>query len=122
MTAANDRGLNDRVAARDWALFPKLAGLTIVVLALGACAAGSDASHHAAAGGMVSQLFLGLWHGIIAPVALVVEVVNVLSPHTLPWQMRLYEASGTGVAYDVGFYFGILGGPGLILGGWSRRR
>jgi hypothetical protein len=26
------------------------------------------------------------------------------------------------VAYDVGFYFGLLGGPGVLLGGWSRRR
>ena len=109
-------------AAIDGGRLLKVAGLTLAVLALGACAAGSDASHHAAAGGMVSQLFLGLWHGIIAPVALLVEVVNVLSPHTLPWQLRLYEPSGTGVAYDVGFYFGILGGPGMILGGWSHRR
>jgi hypothetical protein len=107
-TTANDRG-----SARGRGLFLKTAGLALIALALGACAAGSDASHHAAAGGMVSQLFLGLWHGIIAPVALLVEVVNALSPHTLPWQMRLYEPSGTG--------FGLLGGPGLILGGWSRR-
>jgi hypothetical protein len=113
---------NERGAASRSPPFPKLAGLMLVALTLSACAAGSDASHHAASAGMVSQLFLGLWHGIIAPVALLVEVVNVLSPHTLPWQMRLYEPSGTGVAYDVGFYFGILGGPGMILGGWSRRR
>jgi hypothetical protein len=116
-TTANDSG-----APRGAGLLPKVAGLAVIALALAACAAGSDASHHAAAGGIVSQLFLGLWHGIIAPVALLVEVVNLLSPHTLPWQMRLYEPSGTGVAYDVGFYFGLLGGPGVIFGGWSRRR
>ncbi len=118
MTATAD----DSGAARVRGLFLRIAGLAVVALALGACAAGSDASHHAAAGGIVSQLFLGLWHGIIAPVALLVEVVNLLSPHTLPWQMRLYESSGTGVAYDVGFYFGLPGGPGVLLGGWSRRR
>lgn len=112
---------NNTGVASGRGLVLKIVGMAAIALALGACAAGSDASHHAAAGGMVSQLFLGLWHGIIAPVALLVEVVNALSPHTLPWQMRLYEPSGTGVAYDVGFYFGLLGGPGLILGGWSRR-
>ncbi len=113
---------NGGAAASGGRLFLRIAGLVAIALALVACAAGSDASHHAAAGGLVSQLFLGLWHGIIAPVALLVEVVNLLSPHTLPWQMRLYEPSGTGVAYDVGFYFGLLGGPGVVLGGWSRRR
>jgi hypothetical protein len=99
----------------------KIAGALALVLLLAACVAGSEESHHAAASGWVSQLFLGFWHGIIGPFMLIVEVVNVFRPHTLPWTVHFYETAGTGVAYDVGFYFGLLGGPGAILGGWSRR-
>ena len=44
----------------------KIAGLMLVVLALGACVAGSEEAHHAAAGGLLSQLLLGFWHGITA--------------------------------------------------------
>ena len=100
----------------------KLAGLAVVVLALGACVAGSEESHHAAAGGLFSQLLLGFWQGIIAPATLLVEVINHFAPKSLPWDVHMYEATGTGWAYDVGFYFGLLGGPGAIFGGWRRRR
>ena len=49
------------------------------------------------------------------------EFINHFAPHALPWQLHMYETTGTGWAYDVGFYFGLLGGPGAVLGGWSRR-
>jgi hypothetical protein len=92
------------------------------LLALSACAAGSGESQHAAAGGDISQLLLGFWHGLIAPVTLIVEVVDKFAPHLLPWTVRLYESRGTGVLYDLGFYFGLAGSPVIVLGGWSRRR
>ena len=94
----------------------------IAILALTACAAGSAESQHAASGGLVSQFLLGIWHGVIAPVTLIVEVINRFSPHLLPWTVRLYEAKGTGVAYDVGFYLGLAGSPIVIRTGWSSRR
>ena len=100
----------------------KIAGAVAVVLALAACAAGSGESQHAAAGGLLSQFLLGFWHEIIAPVTLIVEIVNRLAPHVLPWSVRLYEARGTGVVYDVGFYLGLAGSPIVIRTGWSRRR
>ena len=87
--------------------------------ALGACAAGSEASHHALAGGLLSQLVLGFWHGLIAPVTLLVEVIRKLVPGVVPWPWRLYELRNASVAYDVGFYFGLAGGPAAV---WSRRR
>jgi hypothetical protein len=90
-----------------------------VLLVLAACAAGSPDSHHAAAGGALSQLVLGFWHGVIAPITLLIEVIRRFAPGLLPWPWHLYEASGTGVPYDVGFFFGITGGPTLF---WSRRR
>src|SRR5579872_614050 len=99
----------------------KLGGALVLVLLLTACVAGSAESHHAAAGGWISQLALGFWHGIIAPFMLIVEVVDLFAPHLLPWTVHMFE-TGTGVPYDVGFYFGLLGGPGAIFGGWRRRR
>jgi hypothetical protein len=94
----------------------------IALLALTACVAGSQEAQHTAAGGLLPQLLLGLWHGVIAPVTLIVEVINCFAPHLLPWTVHLYEAKGTGVAYDVGFYFGLAGSPIIIRTGWSRRQ
>ncbi len=99
----------------------KIAVVTVLLLALSACVAGSGESHHAAAGGPLSQGLLGFWQGIIAPLTLLGEVINHFAPHTLPWEVHMYETTGTGWAYDIGFYFGLLGGPGAIFGGWSRR-
>jgi hypothetical protein len=93
-----------------------------LLAALAACAAGSAESAHAASGGDLSQFLLGIWHGLIAPVMLIVEVIDRLAPHVLPWTVRMYEAKGTGVAYDVGFYLGLAGSPVVVVSGWSRRR
>ena len=97
-------------------------GLGGFALALAACAAGSGESEHAASGGVLSQLLLGFWHGLIAPVMLIIEVIDKFAPHLLPWNVRIYEARGTGVIYDIGFYFGLVGSPLLAHTGWSRRR
>ncbi len=87
------------------------------ILALSACAAGSAAAGQAAANGALSMFFLGLWHGIIAPVTLLVEIFNRLAPHTLPWVCRVYETHQTAVEYDVGFFLGVTGSPLLV---WRR--
>jgi hypothetical protein len=101
----------------------KRAARTVVVmgalLALGACVAGSGDSAHAASGGFLAQFFLGLWHGFIGPLTLIVEVINRFAPHLLPWTAHLYEGKAQGAAYDVGFYLGLAGSPVLV---WSRRR
>ena len=93
--------------------------VTCSALLLAACAAGSAESSHAMAGGVLSQLVLGFWHGLIAPLTLLVEVIRKLAPGVVPWPWRLYELKNTSVAYDVGFYFGLAGGPAAV---WSRRR
>lgn len=98
----------------------KAAALLAVALALSACVAGSGESAHAASGGMLSQFLLGLWHGIIGPLTLIGEVINRVFPHVLPWRAHLYETRAAGVAYDVGFYLGLAGGPSFALGRrWS---
>jgi hypothetical protein len=99
----------------------KIATFTALLIALSACVPGSAESHHSASGGLLSQLLLGFWQGIIAPLTLLGEVINKFAPRALPWTLHMYESAGTGWAYDVGFYFGLLGGPGALLGGWSRR-
>ncbi len=95
--------------------------VTVLVLSLSACVAGSGESAHAAGGGVVAQLLLGFWHGIIAPLTLLGEIVNRFLPHLLPWRLHLYEIKAVGVAYDIGFYFGLAGGPSVVWHRWSRR-
>lgn len=95
-------------------------GAVVLILALCACAAGSAESVHAASGGDLSQFFLGVWHGLIAPVMLVIEVIDRVAPHVLPWSVRMYEARDTGVLYDVGFYLGLAGSPVIFVSRWSR--
>ena len=95
--------------------------IVIAGLALAACAAGSAESEHAASGGVIAQLALGFWHGLIAPLMLIVEVVDKFAPHLLPWSVKFYEARGTGVVYDVGFYLGLMCSPVLVLYRRPRR-
>jgi len=97
-----------------------IACLTLALLLLGACVAGSGESQHAAAGGMLSQFLLGFWHGVIAPLTMIGEIINHFAPHALPWTVHLYEPRGTGVAYDGGFYLGLAGGPSVLFGNWRR--
>jgi hypothetical protein len=99
----------------------RIAGAAVVVLALSACVAGSGESAHAASGGVLSQLLLGFWHGVIAPVTLIGEIINRFAPNALPWRVHLYETKAVGVAYDLGFYLGLAGGPTVIGSRWSRR-
>jgi hypothetical protein len=40
----------------------------------------------------------GFWHGLIAPITLIVSVFNK--------DVRIYETNNTGVGYDVGFILG----------------
>lgn len=100
----------------------KIVGAAILVATLSACVAGSGEAAHAASGGFLPQLLLGLWHGVIAPFTLIGEIITRFAPHLLPWHVRLYEARATGVAYDVGFYVGLAGGPSFAWNRWSRRR
>ena len=98
---------------------PKITvGSLVLLLVLTGCAAGSPASSSSVHGGLLAQFLLGIWHGVIAPATLLLEVINRLSPGLLPWTARFYEARGTAVEYDVGFYLGLTGSP-LIA--WSRR-
>jgi hypothetical protein len=99
----------------------KTAAVLALALTVCACVAGSGESAHAASGGLISQLLLGFWHGLIGPFTLIIEVVNRLLPRALPWHAHLYETRAVGAAYDVGFYFGLSGSPVIVWHRWSRR-
>ncbi len=78
-----------------------MAGLLIVV-ALSACAPGTDNYSNDDPAGF----FSGIWHGWIAPVTLVVQIFND--------EIRIYEQDNTGLAYDFGFYMAIIAGFGSL--------
>ena len=92
-----------------------------VIVSLGGCAAGSSESRGAVQGGLLAQFLLGVWHGIIAPATLLLEVINRISPALLPWTAHFYEVRGTGVEYDAGFYLGLTGSPLIAWSRWSGR-
>jgi len=100
----------------------KLAPLALAPFLLAGCIAGSEESHRAAGGGLISVLLLGVWHGLIAPFTLIGEVINLLAPHLLPWTFHLYETQQSGAIYDIGFFVGLLIGPSILWSGASRRR
>jgi len=99
--------------------FVKAIMLTAPLLILAACAAGGPESHQAAGGGPISLFLLGLWHGIIAPVTLLVEIGHKFLPHVVPWTIRLYETKADSVLYDLGFYLGLAGAPTFAVRRWS---
>jgi len=49
--------------------------------------------------GRVARAGAGLWHGIIAPVTLVISFFNS--------DVRMYEVHNTGSEYDLGFLLGV---------------
>jgi len=83
-----------------------LAGLLLLMLVLVACAAGDNtAADVPSADGDVAGFFLGLWHGIIAPITFVISLFSD--------NVGIYEVHNNGGWYD----FGFLIGAGVFLGG-----
>jgi hypothetical protein len=97
----------------------KAAVLALPLFLLAACAAGGPESQQASHGGAISLLLLGLWHGIISPVTLLVEIAHKFLPSVVPWSIRLYETKANSVFYDIGFYLGLAGAPSFAFRRWS---
>ncbi len=97
--------------------FYEIAVLVVAAATLAACAAGSADARQAAGGGPLSELILGFWHGLIAPITLIVEIIHRYVPGVLPFDWRMYQGT-VGVPYDIGFYLGLAGGPSFL---FSRR-
>jgi hypothetical protein len=63
----------------------------------------------AAAGGHVAGILLGLWHGIISPITLILSFLNR--------NVQMYEVHNDGAPYNLGFFLGIailVGGLGFL--------
>ena len=91
------------------------AGTVVVLVGLvvfaAACAAGPNPLQDAprAAGGEPAGFFLGLWHGLIAPITFVVSLFSST--------VGIYEAHNTGGWYDAGFLSGMI----TVFGGGACR-
>ncbi|HSL25246.1 MAG TPA: hypothetical protein VLA54_03120 [Acidimicrobiia bacterium] len=80
----------------------------LLALLLGACAAGANpALGGATEDGVVAGFWLGLWHGIIAPVTFIISLFTD--------NVNLYEVHNNGNWYDFGFVLG----AGVLFGGGS---
>ncbi len=93
-----------------------LAGLLVLTLVmLTGCVAGPNAQVNTPdEEGHVAGFWLGLWHGIIAPVTFIISLFSD--------KVHVYEVHNNGNWYTFGFLLGmaiVLGGGG---GGAARRR
>jgi hypothetical protein len=80
--------------------------LIVALLVLTACAPGANPGLDVPAqGGDVAGFWLGLWHGIIAPITFVISLFTD--------DVNLYEVHNNGNWYDFGFVLG----AGILFGG-----
>ncbi len=54
--------------------------------------------------GIPAGFLMGIWHGWIAPLSLIVSIFNP--------SVRIYETNNTGWWYDFGFYIAVIAGFG----------
>jgi hypothetical protein len=74
--------------------------LVLVVIFFVGCAAGPNTlAATPPEGGQVAGFWMGLWHGIIAPIALVVSLFNDA--------VTMYEVHNNGGWYNFGFLLGV---------------
>jgi len=88
-----------------------LLGLFLLALLLTSCAAGHNTQQSLPdRGGDVAGFWLGLWHGIIAPVTFVISLFTE--------RLNVYEVHNNGNWYDFGFVLG----AGILFGGGAAGR
>ncbi len=106
----------DTETHRDGSLLARHRLLLLVglVLVLTACAAGAnEAVGVADADGDVAGFWLGFWHGLIAPVTLIISLFKD--------GVNVYEVHNSGNWYDFGFVFAIVTFVGGSHGAKGRR-
>ena len=79
--------------------------VAITTVLLSACTAGTNTAAVVADGG--AGFWLGLWHGIIAPITFVISLFTD--------EINIYEVANNGNWYDFGFVLG----AGILFGGRS---
>ena len=92
----------DELVKERW---PGLAVVAVLLLTLTSCAPGPNVQQGVAAqGGDIAGFWLGLWHGVIAPITFVISLFND--------NMNVYEIHNNGNWYNLGFVLG----AGVLLG------
>lgn len=83
-----------------------IGGLVLLMLLLAACVAGANPGVDTpAADGDIAGFWMGLWHGVIAPLTFVISLFTE--------NVSIYEVHNSGGWYDFGFVLG----AGILLGG-----
>jgi hypothetical protein len=86
--------------------WPFVAVVAVLLLVLTSCAPGPNIQEGVASqGGETAGFWLGLWHGIIAPIAFVISLFSD--------NVNVYEIHNNGNWYNFGFVLG----AGVLLGG-----
>ena len=81
-----------------------------LALALAGCAGPNPLMSHVGGHG-VAGFWVGIWHGLICPIAYVISFFNK--------QVSIYEVHNSGALYNGGFILGA-GAWGLLRGGGRR--
>lgn len=83
--------------------------IALVLLTLAGCAAGpNELSNSPDKEGKVAGFWLGLWHGIIAPITFIVSLFSS--------KVNLYEIHNNGGWYNFGYLLGLI----IVLSGSGR--
>jgi hypothetical protein len=93
--------------------YARLVTVVVFGVMLAACVAGVNPEVGTAVEGeAVADFWLGLWHGVIAPVTFIISLFTD--------NVNFYEVHNNGNWYDFGFVLG----AGILFGGrrWGRRR
>jgi len=94
------------MSRENWKRIRIVLAVAACVALLGACAAGVNPEVGVAApDGDLAGFWLGLWHGVIAPVTFVISLFTD--------SVSVYEVHNSGNWYDFGFVFG----AGILFGG-----
>ena len=81
----------------------------VLVVVLSGCLAGTNTvAHTPGTDGEIAGFWMGLWHGIIAPVTFFISLISE--------NIHMYEVHNNGGWYDFGFVLG----AGIIFGGGSK--
>jgi hypothetical protein len=77
----------------------------VLLLTMASCAPSPNVQEGVATGGEIAGFWLGLWHGIIAPITFVISLFSD--------DINVYEIHNNGNWYNFGFVLG----AGVLLGG-----
>jgi len=73
--------------------------ISLSIIALSGCASRNELAGTYGEGGEIAGFWLGLWHGIILPISLIISFFNK--------NINIYEVHNSGLGYNIGFLLGM---------------